>query len=371
MNASRRSCRAPGSQPMAARPTEVHLALTGGDLKDYRFGAYSEDTPGSLLGFLFSYWYCKKVDMEELLGPLVPKPPLFADSGAFSAHTLGGEVSVDAYAEWLHRWKHLFGHYANLDVLSDHVQSAKNQRALERKGLTPIPVFHGGEPWRLLKAMVEKYDYVALGGIARFHNKPVLVGWLDECFRIAEGKAGLHGFGMTRWELVRRFPWRSVDSSSIGSGYRYGSVKTYDPYGKRWVSWRVNDRGAWGKHGWLVREYGLTPADFAEARSRECTRALIRLATRSMRKAIDDLPTTQLYIAENKGKQAGLERVHEYGKANMPTELYMADTSLPTTREEDGSMRVDTFNEANGGPGAVRDAGRDPRPRGSRRAGRS
>lgn len=327
--------------------TEVHLAVTGGDLRPGRWETFSEGS-GSLLGFLFSYHYCKKVDMAELVAPLDPKPPLFADSGAFSAHTLGGEISVDEYAEWIRKWDGLFGHYANLDVLTDYKQTAKNQRALERKGLTPVPVFHGGEPMRILKAMAEKYDYVALGGIARFKNMPVLAGWLEQCFKIADGKCGLHGFGMTRWEMVQRFPWRSVDSSSIGSGYRYGSVKTYDPYSKRWITWRVADRPAWGRNGWLVREYGLTPDDFAVARSPECTRALIRLATRSMRKAIDDLAGQQIYLAENKGKQARLERVHEFAKANNGTQAFIADTSIPTTREKDGSFRLETFNEANG-----------------------
>jgi hypothetical protein len=299
--------------------------------------------------------------MGELLGPLDPQPPLFADSGAFSAFTLGGSVDIGVYADWLHKWKHLFGVYANLDVLNDVKASARNQRALERRELEPIPVFHGGEPWPVLEAMVEKYDYVALGGMAAgaVSRGPKLVGWLDQCFRIGEGKCGFHGFGMTKWELVRRFPWRSVDSSSIGEGYRYGAVKIYDPYTKKWLKWRVADGSAWGKHGWLVREYGMTPRDFAVPKSRESTRALIRLTTRSMRRAIDDLPQTQLYIVEQKGKQAGLERVHEYAKANGP-QIYIVDTSLPTTREDDGSMRVDTFNHVNGGP-AGRPRSVDPR----------
>lgn len=303
-----------------------------------------------LLGFLFSYHYCRRVDMAGLLDPLEPAPPLFADSGAFSAHTLGATVTVKEYAGWLEQWATLFPHYANLDVLDDHKATARNQKALERRGLTPIPVFHGGEPWKVLEGMVEQYEYVALGGMASgsVSRGAKLIGWLDRCFTLAEGRAVLHGFGMTKWDLIRRFPWRSVDSSSIGSGYRYGTVKTYDPFSKKWLSWRVVDRRAWGKHGWLVREYGLTPADFAVARSQECTRAIIRLATRSMRRAIADLPATQLYVAEAKGKQAGLERVHEYAKANGP-QMYMADTSLPSTAEDDGSMRVDTFNAANGG----------------------
>lgn len=320
------------------------VAMGAGDRTPHRFGAYSEEA-SPVLGFLFSYHYCRKVDMDELLGPLDPKPPLFADSGAFSAHTLGSEITVNEYADWLKRWGHLFDHHANLDVLTDVKQSAANQRALERKGLAPVPVFHAGEDFKVLRRLADRHDYVALGGIARFKNMPVLVGWFDRCFSVCEGKCGLHGFGMTRWELVQRYPWRSVDSSSIGSSYRYGTVKVYDPYSGKWLSWRIADSRAWGRNGWLVREYGMTPGDFVDedGTRRTSTRALIRLATRSMRRAIADLPSPgrQVLLAEKPETQL-MKDVPAINDANGPR-VFIADTSLPTTREQDGSARIDTF----------------------------
>lgn len=275
-----------------------------------------------MLGFLFSFHYTRKTDMDALLAPLSPAPPLFADSGAYSAHTVGAAITVDEYAQWVRRWAHLFPVYANLDVLDDPKKSAVNMGRLERKGLAPVPVFHGGEDWRYLEGMADRYDYIALGGITRFRDMPVLTGWFDRCFRICEGKAQLHGFGMTRWELVKRFPWRSVDSSSIGSGYRYGSVKVYDGYGRRWTSWRVADRRAWGKHGWLVREYGMTPQDFEDqdGTRQRSTRALILLATRSMARAVQDLA---------------------YGQ-----QVYLVDAAM-AQREYDGATRIQAFNDVN------------------------
>lgn len=130
--------------------------------------------------------------MAGLLGPLEPAPPLFADSGAFSAHTLGAAITIGEYATWLEKWAALFPLYASLDVLDDWRASARNQKALERRGLTPIPVFHGGEPWKVLEAMIERYEYVALGGMAAgsVSRGAKLIGWLDRCFTLAEGCRG-------------------------------------------------------------------------------------------------------------------------------------------------------------------------------------
>jgi hypothetical protein len=304
-----------------------------------------------MLGFLFSYWYCKRLNMGRLVKPLDPQPPLFADSGAFTAHTKGEPIDVQDYAAWLHRWGDLFPHYANLDVKGDVDAGLANQATLEAEGLTPIPVFHGGEPWEILQQFVDEgHDYIALGGIAgatMTATNPKVLGWLEHCFETVDGKARLHGFGMTNWSVVERFPWRSVDSSSIGSGYRYGQVSTYDPYTRKWHKWAVKNKQAWGKHGWLAREYGLAPRDFATPRSRDCTRALIRLATRSMAKAIADLPdTTQMYVVDDGGTQAGLRRVEAFNEANK-AQVFIADTAMHDLDKKDGLTRADVVNEVN------------------------
>lgn len=272
-----------------------------------------------MLGFLFSFWYCRKINMDRLLRPLDPMPPLFADSGAFTAHNKMATISVDDYASWIEKWDGTFDYYANLDVKGNVAAGLRNLEILEARGLRPIPVFHGGEPWSVLDDFCKEYEYVALGGIsgaAMQSSNPKVQGWLDRCFNIA-GDTKLHGFGMTNWSVVRRFPWHSIDSASIGAGYRYGQVSTYDPYTKRWLKWPVKDKRHWGKNGWLVREYGLTPMDFAQPRTRACTQAIMHLATRSMAKAIEDIPETQMYVVDDGGSQAGLRRVHVFNAANQ------------------------------------------------------
>ena len=306
-----------------------------------------------LLGFLWSFWYTQNLDFRRLFAPLDPMPPMFADSGAYTAHTKGQPVNVMDYGSWVYEWRKYFPHYANLDVKGDVDAGLRNLEVLQGLGLAPIPVYHGGEPWSVWEDFCRDFDYVALGGMAggvmQTHN-PKVLHWLDKCFEIANGKA-VHGFGMTNWSVVRRYPWRSVDSSSIGSGYRYGQVNIYNPYEKSWKKWAVADKIAWGRYGWLVREYGLEPADFSRPRTRGCTRALIRLATRSMRKAIDDLPQhesfkTQMYVVDDGGTQAGLRRVEAFNQANQ-TQVYVADTAMQERDVGDGLTRADVVNEVN------------------------
>lgn len=180
---------------------------------------------------LLSYWYFKKVDVEAFLKELTPhKLDVMADSGAFSAFGQNATIDPHEYADWLHRWKHCFSMYSNLDVKANWREGLRNQRLLESKGLKPFPVFHAhhAETFDLWRDLAKEYDMLALGGMAGSHTpRATLIRWVLKCFEEAEGKK-IHGFGMTGGELVVAATWFSVDSSSWTSGVRFGSVRMFD-----------------------------------------------------------------------------------------------------------------------------------------------
>lgn len=124
---------------------------------------------------LFSYYYYDQVNMDKLMARFDAPPVVFADSGAFSAYTLGKKsLNVHAYGDWLLQNQQYFEVYANLDektgTAKENMEAGlRNQRILEDMGLTPLPVFHAGEPWELLRDYVEEYPYIALGGNGRTH----------------------------------------------------------------------------------------------------------------------------------------------------------------------------------------------------------
>lgn len=214
---------------------------------------------------LVSYHYFKAVDLDRLFAERPPRA-VFADSGAFSALTQGAAIDLGDYSEWLGKWSHLFDVTCNLDVIYDEHTSQTNLDRLEADGHHPLPVFHAGSPFRVLEDMADRYDYICLGGIARHGSKrKALQRWFDACFNIVEGRARLHGLGVTGWWALTRYPWRSVDSTSWGAGHRYGLVRMFDPaHPNRGVFSITFGTDDITKHARLIRSYGVDPTLFLD-----------------------------------------------------------------------------------------------------------
>lgn len=217
---------------------------------------------------LLSYAYFGRYDYESLFGAArrarivtdaaPERPLLFLDSGAFSARTLGVRIDLDGYASWLHRWAPYTAVSANLDIIHDSAGSARNQRLLEERGLAPMPVFHAGSPWPELDRLVDAgYDYIGLGGMARHGGSSRLRPWLAHAFRRCGPDVRLHGFGMGNPQILRDFPFYSVDSSAFNSGARYGRFEYYDDAGR---IIRADWQSAFA-HAAQLRAAGIDPGD--------------------------------------------------------------------------------------------------------------
>ncbi len=242
----------------------VNIHLAERDPQHHAWAKHGADSQGLRLRILLSYWYYKDTDLDALFAKYFtpPYPDVFADSGAFSAMTQGVEITCEEYAAWIKRWKHLFCVYANLDVIKHAERTFDNQRRLEDMGLQPLPCFHVLESWDWLERYVEQYPYIALGVAGMQNRKEQILAWLVRCFRIAGKQAVFHGFALTSWEVMKSFPWYSVDSSSWGQGFRFGNVPVFD--GRRGRFYKLGlGTPDWYKHAALVREMGFDPADFA------------------------------------------------------------------------------------------------------------
>lgn len=205
---------------------------------------------------LWSYVYARGTKVPEELAKLpVDRLRYFADSGAHSARTLGIHLALDDYATWLEHYQHHMTIYANLDVIWGPKATWENQRRLEDRGLDPMPVFHTGEPWSWLEKYLEEgYTYIALGKLLG-NPWSKLRPWLQQAFRMVEGTAVLHGFGLTAWPAMREFPFYSVDSSSWTSPYRWGTLTLFD--NGRWANVHVRNLAHVKQHRRLLEDYGV------------------------------------------------------------------------------------------------------------------
>lgn len=144
---------------------------------------------------------------------------IFLDSGAFSAFMLGSEIDLDAYIYYIKTNADILEQYSVLDGIGDPQKTFDNQTYMERNGVRPIPCFHYGEDERWLRHYIKNYDYISLGGMVPV-SKPQLKQWLDRIWHDyltdEEGRARVrvHGFGLTKLDLMWRYPWHSVDSTS-------------------------------------------------------------------------------------------------------------------------------------------------------------
>lgn len=168
---------------------------------------------------LASYHYFKK--KRELIKDCVTKGyDVFIDSGAFSAANSGKEIDINDYCHFIRDTQVVT--YAGLDVIGDAKKTRENtEYMIEEFGLNPIPTFHLGSDPSDLKKLFD-YEYIALGGLVFAAGAE---RYCDEIWSIIlrdRPNMRVHGFGMTNVDLMSRYPWYSVDSSSFKGCKRFG-----------------------------------------------------------------------------------------------------------------------------------------------------
>ena len=202
-------------------------------------GRYAKLTEGekkvvdSLEYMLESYHYVYRERFVEAMREDNVK--VFLDSGAFSAHTLGVQVDIRAYCDYIIRNKDILRHEDGvvlasvLDGIGDPLKTWHNQQIMEQLGAQPLPCFHYGEDERYLEHYIKNYPYITLGGMVPIPTNQLVI-WLDRIWEKylvdGSGKARLkvHGFGVTSIPLMERYPWWSCDSSSWVQAAAFGSI---------------------------------------------------------------------------------------------------------------------------------------------------
>jgi hypothetical protein len=169
---------------------------------------------------LFSFAYQQVY--ETINGKLAPEY-IMIDSGGYSIHTLGLDLTIDDYIKFLKkaRYKYAF----NFDIIGNPEQTYENQKYIESHGLEVIPVFHLGTPYKHLQRYInEGYNYISLGGMVGKHNK-IRIPFLNKCFTLGmkEGTK-FHGLGLSH-KYCKEYPLYSIDNSNHIMVRRTGEMK--------------------------------------------------------------------------------------------------------------------------------------------------
>lgn len=180
--------------------------------------------------FLESYHYIHRPKAVERIRREGVK--VFLDSGAFSAFSMGVDVDLGKYCDYIHKNIDIIEHIDGqplasvLDAIGDADGTWRNQRAMEDRGVRPLPCYHYGEPIEVLEYYIANYSYITIGGMVPI-STPQLKLWLDRLWAdyLTDDTGApivkVHGFGLTSLPLMMRYPWYSVDSST-------------------WVQWAAN-----------------------------------------------------------------------------------------------------------------------------------
>lgn len=209
---------------------------------------------------LVSYHYYKKVDLAALTAGGLR---LIGDSGAFSAKSLGAEITIPEFAEWAALWRDHLCWVASLDVINDPDATWRNYRRLRDKhGLDVVPTIHVGDPAKWMDRYAKDgVDFIGLGGLVPHRGRPkATMPWLVEMMRYARERhpqMRFHGWGVTNPALTKALPWYSMDSSNLGQSYRYGRLVVFNPDAGTWVQISLDGRSSLAHDDLLRRHYNV------------------------------------------------------------------------------------------------------------------
>jgi hypothetical protein len=93
-------------------------------------------------------------------------------------------------------------------------------------------VYHFGEDFKWAERYVNEYEYIGVGGIARGIPVVSLRNLFDKVFDYIEKKnfgTKVHGFGVTGFQFLERFPFYSVDSTTWLKQAGFGRIMIPKP----------------------------------------------------------------------------------------------------------------------------------------------
>jgi len=142
---------------------------------------------------------------------------------------------VDRYAAFIKEWGDSFDYYVSVDVIRNPKLTWKVQQYLENEhGLKPMPVVHFNTPMKWIQKYLDAgYKYIGMGGPV---GKNPYTPWADRAWNLICDtpdrlpQAKIHGFAVTTYHMISRYPWFSCDSVTWKKAAYFGqAVVAFSP----------------------------------------------------------------------------------------------------------------------------------------------
>jgi hypothetical protein len=169
-------------------------------------------------------------------------PVLYAAYGRFKGDqfvmTPAFQEYVDAYARFVIEHEQHLDHYATVDAIyNPEISYAVFKYLQDEHDLRPVPVIHAGTELHWIERYLSEGEaYLGLGGLGQGSTKSNYYRWADSVFDLLCPESNnrrplvkTHGFAMTSHELLLRYPWYSVDSTSWVKVAAFGSLLVPTP----------------------------------------------------------------------------------------------------------------------------------------------
>jgi len=144
-------------------------------------------------------------------------------------HTREFTQYLETYIDFCRNRGKLLEFYVALDVVNNPAESRRVYKQMLTAGVRPLPVYHYGEDESVLEEYLHHTDYVGYTGPHHVGQKDGYVEHSDaiwkKYFLDSKGKPRIkvHGFAMTNFDYMARWPWYSVDSTSAFTQARTGA----------------------------------------------------------------------------------------------------------------------------------------------------
>lgn len=217
--------------PKWKKELEQYGPVSCGPIPVQRGGQAFELVGKSNINILESFYY-----KDDTVTKAIPYLNRFMlDSGAFTFFTKGSkgikwEDYTERYGQYIKQNNIKLFFELDIDCIIGYERVLRLRDRLVRiTGEQPIPVWHKSRGREDFIKMCQRYDYVALGGLAAKEirrNEYKFIPWfIDTAHRYG---AKIHGLGFTNLEGLRKYHFDSVDSTAWVSGNRFGAIYKFN-----------------------------------------------------------------------------------------------------------------------------------------------